>query len=92
MTLNFPNPTRNFDENRKAVHFVGHDGIFEVRFFIEAGALAGNAEPPLAMSEAKCLSAFDRLRVDIHDVARKAYSRKRLPSYTLSVADFQPRS
>jgi hypothetical protein len=89
MTLNFPNPTRSFDEMRKAVHFVGHDGIFEVRFFVEAGALAGAAEPSSGMSEAKCLSAFDRLRVSIHDVARKVYTKRRVHSYTLSAADFR---
>ena len=38
MTLNFPNPTRSYDEKRKAVRFVGHDGMFEVPFFIEAAA------------------------------------------------------
>ena len=73
MTLNFPNPTRSFDEMRNAVCFVGHDGIFEIRFFVEAGALAddGGAHGS-RMSEAKCLSAFDRLRGSIHDVARES--------------------
>ena len=40
MTLAFPNPSRSFDEVRNAVRFIGHDGMFEVRFFVEAGALA----------------------------------------------------
>ena len=39
MALNFPNPSRSFDESRKGVRFVGHDGVFEVPFFIEADAL-----------------------------------------------------
>jgi hypothetical protein len=89
MTLNFPNPTRSFDETRAAVHFVGHDGIFEIRFLVEAGALADSAEPGGGVSESKCLSAFDNMRVTIHDVARRAYSNKRLSSYRLSVADFR---
>jgi hypothetical protein len=88
MTLNFPNPTRSFDEMRNAVCFVGHDGMFEIRFFVEAGALADGAEGS-RMSEAKCLSAFDRLRGSIHDVAREAYSNNHLNSYTLSAADFR---
>ena len=40
MALSFPNPSRSFDESRKGVRFVGHDGVFEVPFFIEADALA----------------------------------------------------
>ncbi|MCA1492154.1 DUF1488 domain-containing protein [Ensifer sp. NBAIM29] len=64
MTLSFPNPSRSFDEKRNAVRFLGHDGMFEVRFFVEAGALAiagaelGRSEA----SESKLLSAFDALR------------------------------
>ena len=89
MTLNFPNPTRSFDEMRKAVRFVGHDGIFEIQFFVEAGALADGAARGREMTETKCLSAFDRSRASIHDVAREAYSNKHLNSYTLSAADFR---
>jgi hypothetical protein len=89
MTLNFPNPTRSFDEARNAVRFVGHDGIFEIRFSVEAGALAEGAAQGGVMSEAKCLSAFDRSLASIHDVAREAYSNRRLNSYTLSAADFR---
>jgi hypothetical protein len=89
MTLNFPNPTRSFDEMRNAVCFVGHDGIFEIRFFVEAGALADGGAQGGRMSEAKCLSAFDRLRGSIHDVAREAYSNNHFNSYTLSAADFR---
>jgi hypothetical protein len=89
MTLNFPNPTRSFDEARNAVRFVGHDGIFEIRFFVEAGALAEGGAQGREISESKCLSAFDRLRSSIHDVAREAYSNKRLDSYSLSAADFR---
>ena len=64
MTLAFPNLSRSFDEARNAVRFIGHDGMFEVPFFIEAGALAraeagiGKTKP----SEAECLRAFDAVR------------------------------
>ena len=74
MTMNFPNPTRSFDEMRNAVCFVGHDGIFEIRFFVEAGALADGGAREGRMSKSECLSAFDGLRSSIHDVAREAYS------------------
>jgi hypothetical protein len=89
MTLNFPNPTRSYDEKRKAVRFVGHDGLFEIPFFIEAAALARGAAPGSAMSEASCLTAFDGSRTRIEDVARESYTNKRLRSYTLSAADFR---
>ena len=89
MTLQFPNPTRSFDEIRNAVRFVGHDGVFEIAFSVEAGALARDGEQRSRMSEAKCLSAFDRLRASIHDVAREVYCNKRLNSYTLSATDFR---
>jgi hypothetical protein len=39
LTLAFPNPSRSFDEVRNAVRFIGHDGMFQIRFFVEAGAL-----------------------------------------------------
>jgi len=77
MTLAFPNPSRSFDEVRNAVRFMGHDGAFHIRFFIEAGAL-----------EANCLSAFDALRTSIYDVAREAYSHSRRDSYTLTAGRF----
>lgn len=91
MTLEFPNRSRSFDEVRNAVRFVGHDGMFEVRFFIEADALT-KSEPDLRdmeMVEMKSLSAFDALRASIHDVARRAYSSNRRDSYTLTAADFR---
>ena len=91
MTLAFPNLSRSFDEARNAVRFIGHDGMFEVPFFIEAGALAraeagiGKTKP----SEAECLRAFDAVRGSIHDIARKAYWHGRRTSYTLTAADFR---
>ena len=87
MTLEFPNRSRSFDETRNAVRFIGHDGMFEVPFFVEAAALAGSgsAKP----SETDFLEAFDAARGSIHDVAREAYSHGRRTSYTLTAADFR---
>ncbi len=89
MTLEFPNRSRSFDEVRNAVRFMGHDGMFEVPFFVEAEALAtrGKANP----SGADCLSAFDAARSSIHDVARQAYSHGRRSAYTLTAGDFRER-
>lgn len=86
MALAFPNPSRSFDDVRGAVRFTGHDGMFEVPFYIEAGALSLRAG---AMTEAEYLSAFDARRGSIHDVAREAYSHGRRTSYTLTSADFR---
>ena len=77
MTLAFPNPSRSFDEARNAVRFFGHDGLFEVRFFVEVDALA-KSNPWLrrtGMSEATCLSVFDSSCTPIHNVAREVYSK-----------------
>jgi len=91
MTLAFPNPSRSFDEVRNAVRFTGHDGMFEVRFFVEAGALQHSdaALHGSGASEKKYLAAFDALRTSIQNVARKAYSHRRRDSYILTAADFR---
>jgi hypothetical protein len=90
MTLSFPNASRSFDDEQNAVRFSGHDGMSQVRFLVEAGALekSGAELRGTAPSEAKCLAAFDSMRTSIHDVARKAYSRRRRDFYTLTAADF----
>jgi hypothetical protein len=90
MALAFPNPSRSFDEVRRAVCFTGHDGMHQVRFFIDVAALAkaGIAQAGSG-PEARYLSAFDALRASIHDVAGKAYARSQRDSYTLTSADFR---
>ena len=86
MTLAFPNPSRSFDEARNAIRFTGYDGMFQVPFLIQAGALSISGKS--ARSEAECLTAFDAACDSIHNVARKAYSRGRRTLYTLTAADF----
>jgi hypothetical protein len=91
MTLAFPNPSRSFDQTRRAVCFIGHDGMFQVRFFVEVEALgtfndnAGGGET----AETAYLSAFDALRSSIQDAASKAYARERRNSYTLTASGFR---
>ena len=87
MTLAFPNPSRSFDEARNAVRFIGHDGMFEVPFLVEVGALTKSGRTEL--SEAACLTAFDAVRDSIHDVAREAYVPGRSTSYVLTAAHFR---
>jgi hypothetical protein len=90
MTLAFPNPSRSFDQTRRAVCFIGHDGMFQVRFFVEIEALgtfndAGGKET----TEMAYLSAFDALRGSIQDAASKAYARDRRNAYTLTASGFR---
>jgi hypothetical protein len=89
MALNFPNPSRQFDERRKAIRFSGYDGVFEVRFMVEASALAEAGTPPADMTEPKCLEAFDRRVAKVHEAARTAYARQRREDYTLSASDLR---
>ncbi|AMS43221.1 DUF1488 domain-containing protein [Aminobacter sp. NyZ550] len=91
MTLAFLNPSRSFDQAKNAVRFIGHDGMFEVRFFVEAGALAraGACASGTQLSESECLTAFDVARKSIYDVAREAYSHGRRTYYTLTAVDFR---
>ena len=91
MTLAFVNPSRSFDRHRNAISVVGHDGMFEVPFFVEVAALvkASAKQRSTGLSEETHLSNFDAARKSIHDVAREAYSHRRQTSYTLTVSDFR---
>lgn len=90
MALAFPNPSRSFDGVRNAIRFVGHDRVFELKFFVEAAALTKlfsmtNDHPA---SEEALLASFDALRSSIQVAAREAYSNSRQTSYTLTASDF----
>lgn len=91
MTLEFLNPSRSFDEERNAVRFIGHDGMFEVRFFVEVEALARTrtAFRGKEVSTEMYLSVFDSSLREIHEVARKAYSRDRRSLQTLTADSFK---
>ncbi|WP_274425581.1 DUF1488 family protein [Chelativorans sp. YIM 93263] len=84
MSLTFPNRSRSFDETRQRVRFIGHDGMFEVPFFVETDALS-----TAATGEADYLAAFDAARSTIHDVAREIYGNARRTTYVLTAADFR---
>ena len=64
MTLEFLNPSRSFDEVRNAIRFIGHDGMFEVPFFVEVEALAKSSAGlrRMELSEEMYLSTFDAAR------------------------------
>lgn len=87
MTLTFPNPSRSFDQGRNAIRFIGHDGLFEVPFYVAVDALAkfGNK----ASSEAECLKAFDEARSSVQDAARAAYTNGHRGFYMLKALDLR---
>lgn len=88
MTLQFPNRSRSFDETKQTVRFQGYDGMFEVRFLVEAAALMKNGAGRHVV-EADCLQAFDTARTSIQDAALKVYKRNRRSMYTLTADDLK---
>lgn len=75
MALTFPNSSRSFDEKGHRIRFLGYDGMFEIRFFVELDAIS-KAMAKVIVGEHDFLAAFDNLRGSILDVARKAYGKK----------------
>ncbi len=88
MAIAFPNSARSYDETAKRVRFLGHDGMFEIRFFVDIDVLTSGSTPS-AISERDYLTAFDRLRTKILDVAKRVYSSRRKSSIILKLADFK---
>ncbi|MGX1309053.1 hypothetical protein AB7M35_003811 [Amorphus suaedae] len=88
MALNFVNPSRNYDERRRLICFVGHDGMMEIPFLLEVNALP-SIEPVASTSEEDLLQAFDTARSTIESVARECYSHRRQREYVLTPKDFR---
>ena len=88
MALTFPNNSRSYDDTKNRVRFLGYDGMFEVKFFVEAEALSKAADKDI-VDENGFLAAFDSLRGAILEVANKAYSTGRGKTmYVLTPTDF----
>lgn len=91
MKLDFPNPSRSFDESGERIRFWGYDRTIEVCFFVECEALK-RLSPNMGASETGYLEAFDQACSRIHEVADKVYVRggrgKGAYAYVLSAADF----
>jgi hypothetical protein len=85
MALIFPNRSRSFDEARKGVRFIGYDGMFEVRFLVEAAALGNSVTANT--SEVACLHAFDAARSTIQEAASRVYANRRGNNFTLTARD-----
>lgn len=89
--LNFHNPSRSYDETRRAVLFWGYDRALEVSFIVEQSALTKVCSETTT-DEAGFLNAFDANRDRICAVAGTIYARRKktlhLFSYTLTDSDF----
>jgi hypothetical protein len=88
MTLGFPNRSRSYDAEHRRIRFWGHDAALEVTFLLDQDALP-KLMPATGAAEAAILSAFDRARDRIMEVALRVYTtRQRQSFYILSAADF----
>ncbi|WP_349017673.1 DUF1488 domain-containing protein [Rhizobium sp. 32-5/1] len=87
MTVSFPNPARSYDEAKQRIRFLGHDGMFEVKFFMNIEALA-LGRPFRDLSEADYLKAFDAMRAKILKVAERLYKSRGGNAVNLELSDF----
>jgi hypothetical protein len=74
MSIHFPNASRSYDANRRAIRFWGHDSAMERSFVISAYALR-QLQPNVEMEEEALLGAFDTHRDRICQIAAKLYAR-----------------
>ena len=88
MAIAFPNGARSYDETSNRIRFLGYDGMFEIRFFVEIEVLMKKASPN-GSSERDYLSAFDDLRTRILDVAKRIYNSSRKNLIVLKLEDFK---
>lgn len=65
----------------------GHQGMFEVPFSVDTGALAMPGR--MDASAADFLAAFDAAGRSTHEIEREVYSHSRRTSYMLTAADFR---
>lgn len=87
MTLSFPNPSRSYDEDRRRVRFVGHDGINQIRFYLPVEILAGDVVSGTP-TERDFLSAFDSMRKRIFEIAQKVYETRKRDTIELDPRSF----
>lgn len=87
MSLMFPNAARSYDDAKHRIRFLGHDGMFEVKFFIDADVVI-RALPHQGANERELLFAFDRMLDKIHVVAARLYKKNARDSITIGRSDF----
>lgn len=87
MSLMFPNTARSYDDAKRRIRFLGHDGMFEVKFFVDADVVIREL-PHQGASERELLVAFDRMLDKIHVVAARLYKKNARTSITIGRSDF----
>ena len=85
MRLNFPNPSRSFDETKNRVCFWGYDSTIEISFFVELDALQRLC-PDMGSIESAFLLAFDAAKTRIYEVADKVYDKSRKGTFSIILA------
>ena len=88
--MNFPNPSRSYDESKKRICFWGYDKTLEISFYVELEALERLC-PDMEFVETGFLKAFDTVRTRIYEVADKVYKQGKngLFAYILAAKDFK---
>lgn len=86
MSLAFPNAARSYDDAKRRIRFLGHDGMFEVKIFVDADVVIRETSAGPS-TEREYLAAFDRMLAKIQGVAERLYKAKSSPSITISRAD-----
>ena len=80
MSIQYPNPSRSFDETVHCVRFWGYDEAIEVAFFGEQDALRKLC-PDMEDSEKGYLKAFDTTSVKIYQTAGVVYGKAPREAY-----------
>lgn len=72
VALQFPNPSRSYDASRHCVCFWGYDNSREITFLVD-DAMLRNLQPGVGSDERSILGAFDQVRENILEIAKKLY-------------------
>ncbi|QCK85664.1 DUF1488 domain-containing protein [Phreatobacter aquaticus] len=87
MTLAFPNASRSYEAERRAIRFWGHESQFEFTFYVDADALH-RLDPRGLDDEASLLRTFDANRPRIEKAAGVAHARGKQSFYRLTASEF----
>lgn len=82
MPLSFVNPSRSFDPRRSSIRFIGYDGLKQVLFLLPVALFHQDGVLPNGL-EREYLSAFDRSRDRIFEIATAAYKARRATTIEL---------
>jgi hypothetical protein len=72
VAIQFPNPSRSYDASRHCVCFWGYDNSREITFLVDC-AMLRSLQPDVGSDERSILGAFDQVRENILELAKKLY-------------------